>query len=237
MSELSKEGEIAEPTVEPEKKADEQPAGPEGKPEGEDESKKSLPIDYKAELEAERKRGFQDGAAYAAFKEREDKRKEEEEPKEPEGDDVPLTRAEYLKLRDTDRKEQQRSLVESEVNLLTSDPDRKALILEMHKNRGFPEGMSIRDQVEELFAATDRKRIIAENTELRRAAGKAPESFSPTHRDAPLLGETKLSTADAQAIKASGFVWDGKEGVYKKPLQGGKKFLYWNPKTKEKWSE
>jgi len=195
-------------------------------------------IDYEAELkrEKERSEAAEKAAADLAFKLREQKRKQEEQGFDDE--DKPLTAKELgfilEKDRQQTRKEFQSELIREKAKKLADNESEANLIIEIHKNRTFPQGMSLDEQLEEAFAIANRKRLIAQNEELKRAL-RGKETISDdaagTHRDSLPTDEPKMSSADISAIKAAGFNWDGKSGLYVKKISKDRTLTF-NPKTK-----
>jgi hypothetical protein len=213
--------------------------------EEETEATQDTQIDYEAELKAERERRekAEKELADRAFKEREQKRKGKDDKQEDDTDeDKPLTARDLQSILAREREATSKELQGARVAQIAKDmagSDAEAnLIVEIHRNRTFPQGMSVQEQMEEAYIIANRKKILATNKELKRALiGKETTSrdAAGTHRDATEAQETKLSSQDAHAIKAAGMVWDGAKRAYKKPLGNGKSFLYFDPKTKKRW--
>jgi hypothetical protein len=209
----------------------------------------SSKIDYEDELKKERERGRQEGFAEAEFKRRENKRKkkpedasedEDKEDVDEEDEDKPLTAKQVRELLERDRqqtrKELQSGAIRDIAGRLTKNPHERDLIIEIHKNRIFPEGLSLEEQLDEAQAIANRKRVKAQTDELKRSLqGKNGKNDNPavTRRDAPITSEPKISAKDVQSMKAQGFVWDGALKIYKKPI-GNNKFYFFNPKTKQR---
>ena len=213
--------------------------------EGEEDEDKDT-VDYEAELAKERERGdkAEKAAADEAFKKRDLKRKLEkkEEDEGEEDEEAPLTRSDLREIiaeeRQIARKELQSSFVDDEVAKLTDNPAEANLIKEIHKNRRFPEGMPLREQLEEAYAIANRKRVLAKTAELKRALGgkrNASPGGQGTHREPPGKTEPKLSSQEALVLKQTGFAWDANKRLYIKPLNNGKKHIYYDPKTKKRF--
>lgn len=195
--------------------------------EGEDSTKKEPSkenIDFEAELKKEQERRIASDKANAelAFKLRERKRKEEEEDFDNE-EEKPLTAKQLQDIlqqdREKTRKELQSELISEKARKLAGSEAEANLILEIHKNRSFPEGLSLDEQLEEAFAIANRKTIMAQNAELKRALRSketASDNVAGTHRESAPLNEPKASSHDISAIKAAGFIWDGKANMWKK---------------------
>lgn len=203
-------------------------------------------IDYEAELKAERDRRAKAEKELAdrAFREREAKRKDKDGKGEDDeqDEDKPLTARQLQAVLAGERERTQKVLDAQRITDIakgmagsTAEAD---LIVEIHKNRSFPSTMTLQEQLEEAYIIANRKKIVSQNAELKRAlSGRTTVSkdAASTQRDGTVGAETKLEAHDAQAIKASGMVWDGTKRMYKKPLGNGKKHLYFDPKTKKRF--
>lgn len=209
-----------------------------------DETEPSQP-DYEAMLEAERKRAddAEKAAAELAFKARRGKREDKkEEADETEDDDKPMTRAEARAFLQQQgqliQKNAQESSALSIIHANTSTEAEAQVALQYYKNRIVPTG-NLEDDVLGAVAMVNRKRTVAKASELARALKSkdtALRSSASVYRDTGPPGEPKISPQDASAIKAAGMVWDGKQRAYKKPLGSGAKHLYFDPKTKNRWT-
>ena len=237
-SQLEPEGEEPEGKEEGKPESEETEGEPEEPKEGEEEE--PLKIDYEAELAKEKElRDKKQVLADDAFKRREQKREEEGgEPKE----EKPMTASEMRALLAEERqlahKEIQADLIKEKARKLAGSDVEANLIVEIHRNRTWPEGLSLDEQVEEAWAIANRKRIFAQNEELKRALrGKSNVSLGEqgTYRKSPAAGEPKLSPQDATALKQAGMVWDATKQLYAKSLGGGKKHLFYDPKTKKRF--
>jgi len=207
--------------------------------EEEDQDRSQDDIDYEAEAKAEEERGKPDPAkAKESFKERQQRREAEGE--EGVDDDKPLTRKDLLEWESRIISQTQKATDEQKAEtiargLAESDAEARAIIAKW-KNRQFPSGMSLTEQLEEMHAAVNRKRLLSKNAELARAnksKGMVSHDTASTHRDPPQAAEPKLSAADK--VGYAGYAWDGTKRLYKKPIQGGKKHVWKDPKTKQSW--
>ncbi len=205
----------------------------------------SSQIDYEAELAKEREARIkaEKAAADLAFKKRKEKREEPEESSD-DDEEKPLTRKDIDQLLESNRQATLKQLQEREIQEIArdmSESDAEAnLIVEIHRNRTFPSNLSLQEQLEESYAIANRKKVFPKIAELKRALkGKENANANPAtaHRDAPGADEPKVLSQDAQAIKSAGMVWDGKLRLYKKALAGGKKYLYFDPKSKKRWTK
>lgn len=239
-----KEEEGAEEEIETEAESEEEEAeGDESEESESGKKKKEDDPDYEAELELENER-----AAGGAFKERENKRKgkqggkEEDKDEEGENDDKPITPRQLREIlrqdHEQNRKEILAETIKERVKKLAGSDAEAALIIAIHKNRTWPAGISLDQQLEEAYVIANRKRILGKNSELTRALrskGTRSKDGAPAHRDAPIPNEPK-GDQDVAALKQKGFTWEAKTGLYKKDIVGGKRTLYFNPKTKKHWS-
>ena len=197
-------------------------------------------IDYAqiAEQEKVKREKAEKAAADAAYKLRQQRRQQEETIYEEE--DRPLTRKEVLELlssRPSDDLVTKKDLMESKANLIAEkfagSLAEKDAIVETWKNRTFPEGLSLDDQLEETYAIVNRKKIIGERNEaLRALKGKsgASKDSASTHHD-PLKGsEPQLDPGTKQVLSQSGFVYRASAGRYEKKLPNGKTLIK-DPRT------
>lgn len=202
---------------------------------GEDESS-STELDYDAEIEAEKQRGKPDPEkAREAFKKRQEKKDEEEDDDE----DKPLTRRELDEIL-----RRERSTVVSEAHgdrileiagTLTDNPKEAELIVAMHKNRTFPEGLSLTGQLEEVSAIVNYKKERAKNGELTRALkakGNVSKDSISAHRDAETGTAPKMDAQTTASYTRAGFKYDVKDRLWKKKLPNGNTLIK-NSKTNQ----
>lgn len=209
--------------------------------ENDSEEKGSDEDDLDEELEKENKRGKPDqNKAKDAFKLRkakkvEDSQDEDEAETEDEDDDnKPITRAEARKQREEDRRLMLEGQALSTARGFGVSEKKAQLIVAVWRNRGFPENMSLSDQLDEAYAIANRKTLVSERNEAMRVArnrGGVTEAAAESHRDSQTTGEPKLPEGEKRALAAAGFVYDAAKRMYKKPLRGGKMFLYRDPKS------
>ena len=211
------------------------------------EADEALQKEHENELERERKRRekAEKAAADAAFKLREQKRSgrgnADDEEDDQDDDDKPLTKRQLDTIlardRQNTRREVQGEIIAEKAKKFATSTTEAELIIEVYKNRVFPEGMTLDEQLEEAHIIANGKRIIQKNQELTRALqGKENASHDAlgSHRDPSPSQEPKITSADLRAITAAGFAWDGRTRLYIKQLQGGKKILTYDPKTKKR---
>lgn len=227
-SESDKEEEVED--TESEDTETEEETEEEEESEGSSKEDKKDDIDYEAELLEEEKRGKPDPEkAKDAFKEREEKR---EEKSEDEGD-KPLTRKDVNRIRAEIRTEVQGEQALDIARKFAGSESEAKLIVAKWRNRVFPEGMMLSEQLEEAYAITHRKRLIGQRNEAFRAL-KSKDGVirhAPgAQRDGVEGKAPKLSAADAVAYKGAGYEWNGSKRLYQKSLSRGR-FLYKDPKT------
>ena len=197
-------------------------------------SSSSQETDYEALIEAERKPDPE--KAKEAFKKRQEKRHEEEpEPEEEEGD-KPMTRKEmeeYLARRTQEIVAEANAERITEIATELADTNGEArFIMEIHKNRIFPEGMSLRDQLSEAKAIATYKRTLAKNAELARKVNSKETASKDTSTgiQETTSSEPKVGADVKVALKNAGFVYDNTHKTYVKTLPNGKK-MFRDPKT------
>ena len=201
-------------------------------------------IDYEAELKAEKERREKAEKALAekAFKDRKKKRDEEQEQEEEQDEeDKPLTASQLEIILAKERQQTQKQLEGTRAVEIaranTSSETEAQAALEFWKNRVVPTG-NLEDDIRFAIGGLNSRRIVAQNEELKRALRSKETKGAGgegTFRDAPQAGEPQLAPQDAQAVKQSGFVWDAVKKLYKKPLAGSKKTLYYDVKSKKRW--
>jgi hypothetical protein len=229
--ETVEETDVVEETTETEEEASEQ----ETEEQSEDES--TSQFDYDAEIEAERKRGPDPLKAKEAFEKRKEKREHGEDEFE-DDEDKPITKKDLLSIL---QQQQSGFLRETHADKIVSiagelaESDKEAqYIIALHKNRTFPQDLSLKEQLEECHAIATRKKLLATNSELARslkAKSSVVTNSATTHRD-PMKGTApKMSASDEASYKRAGFIYDSKTRQWKKKL--GKGFLIKDPKTKK----
>ena len=208
----------------------------------EEKAKEALQLDHETELKRERERRevAEKAAADLAFKLREKKRKGEDE--EEEDEDRPLTAKDLEGIMEKNRqrtwKELQAEMITEKAKKLASSDSEANLIVEIHKNRVWPEGLTLGEQIEEAYAIANRKKLLAQNEELKRSLKSkeiASDFAGGTHRDSSPLSEPKLSSPDVQALKAAGFGWDGKVGAWKRETKD--RILFKSRDLKKTWTQ
>lgn len=206
-----------------------------GTSEESNDSSSSQDADYEALLEAEKQRKPDPEKAKEAFKKRQEKREQETDSEEVD-EDRPLTKREldaYLSRRQQEIvAEAHRERIEEIAGTLAKTPGEARYIVEIHKNRTFPEGMSIREQVEESYYIANGRKLAAKNLELARAAQSKETASKDTSTgiQESTTSEPKIAPDVKQALKNAGFTYDQSLKTYVKPLPNGKK-LYRDPRT------
>ena len=178
-----------------------------------------------------------------AFDKREKARQEEEEG-EVEEKEKPLTATDLKGILHQDRQETLKEFKGAEIKQKAEDrasSDKEAeLMVETHRNRTFPAHLSIDEQMDEVYAIVNRKRLLAQNEELKRKI-TSKETVKTTeegdYRETP--ASTVKAPADVkQQLIQQGYTEDKVKGVFKKVIAGGTKTLYKDPKGKGKmWTE
>ena len=202
---------------------------------GEDESS-STELNFDAEIEAEKKRGKPDPEkAREAFKKRNEKKDEEEEDEE----DKPLTRRELDEILRRERSafvsEAHGDRIHEIAGTLTDNPKEAELIIAMHRNRTFPEGLSLTGQLEEVAAVVNYKKERAKNGELTRALkakGNVSKDSISAHKDAEVGSAPKMDASTTASYTRAGFKYDVKDRLWKKKLPNGNTLIK-DPKTKQ----
>ena len=203
-----------------------------------EESDGSLEIDYSAEIEKEKQRGKPDPLkARKAFEERERRRKEKEEEDE---EDKPMTRQEFEEVLAKDRFERDKDNREGRAlaiaKSLTDNELEAGAMLAKWRNRVFPDDMPIEEQVEEMYAAVNRKRIMSQNSELKKALKSkegTSKGYAGTFKEEQPIPAPKIGEQDKASLTRAGFVYDNKQKVWKKKLPNGK-FLIKDLRVKDK---
>lgn len=210
-------------------------------------------VDYKAVAEEERKKreAAEKALADKEFKDRERRRRAQlpadpdpdENPDAPDDEvEKPLTEAHLEKRLNQERQATKKQLDEKRALEIaranTTSEDEAQAAYEIWINRVVPTG-DLEADVQFAIGGLNSKRVVAQNEELRRTirskeARKKPEPNQVIPEQA--ADEPKLPPQDTEALKRSGFVWDSAKKLYKKPLAGSKKTLYFDPKSKTRWT-
>lgn len=203
--------------------------------ESSNEDVEKLQKEHEEALTQERERREKAERALAERRYKEDKQKRREESGEEFEEDKPLTASELKAILAAERQATQKEILSAQIKekakaLSTSEAEAN-LIMEIHKNRNFPSYLSIDEQVEEAYAIANRKRLLAQNEELKRALRSKETKKTDTtgtYKPTPKPGEPKLAPHDRAAMKD--FTWDGK--YFTKKLSNGKT-LYKDWKSKK----
>ncbi len=167
--------------------------------------------------------------------EREEKRKEAAgESEEENEEEKPLTASELQAMLEQDRqkttKELQADRIREIAGELAGSEAEASLIVEIHKNRTFPNSLSLKEQLEEAHAIANRKKLVSKNAELARALrskGSAGHDSAGEHRDGLQGTEPKLPPTSP--LKQ--YTFDKGSGHYFKKLKSGAT-MWVNPKAK-----
>lgn len=207
--------------------------------EGADTSSSSQADDFEALIEAEKKPDPK--KAYERIKPKLAKEhvSEPEEGDDESDEDKPLTRKEidaYLarKTQTIVAEANAERITEIATELAESEGEAR-FIMEIHKNRIFPEGMSLRDQIGEAKAIASYKRMAAKNVELARKVTSKETASKDTSTGTPETTSTepKISADVKASLRNAGFTYDNTRKVYVKKLPNGKE-MYSDPKTGRK---
>lgn len=198
-------------------------------------------IDYQAELKKEREAREKAEKALAEgrykFK-RKDKEADEETEESEEDENKPLTKSEVQKLlaENSQRtvKELQGGQIAAIARKLAGSDAEAQLIVEIHKNRTFPSHLSLDEQLEEAYVIANRKKIMAETNEVRRALkGKEAadnDAASDHNKGFTPNAKPNMSAQDTQALKDAGWTWNGTAKQWEKKLGNGNTIVK-DPKT------
>lgn len=207
--------------------------------ETESETEEESSIDYAAELKVERERRekAEQAAADLAFKARKAK-KEAGESEEEDEDEKPLTKSELKQMLAEDRQANEKRANEAKLDQeadkhANSDAERE-LIKEYYRNRIVPSG-NLAEDMEIAAAAVNRKRVLAENSELKRALKSKDTrttNAAGTQRDSAAPTEPKIPPREQAALKAGGYKWNPTKQRYE--LETKKRILYVDPKSGER---
>ncbi len=191
-------------------------------------------IDFDAEIEAETKRGKPDPSiAKEAFKGRKQKRDGSaddagDEGAEGEDDDKPVTKSELKAFETKVRRDalsgQALSIAQTLAGNHSNAGKEAQLIVAKWSNRTFPDNMPLSEQIEECYAIVHRKKLVGERNEaLRALKGKdgVGKNAASSHRDAPAFHGKKVTSAEATAFKASGYVLNVTTQNWEKKLANG----------------
>ncbi len=191
-------------------------------------------IDWKAKHDEEKAKADAADKALAddRYKQDEARRKAEEaaEASGEEEEEKPLTKADFQAERAKDRqamlKEARTVEAQSIVKGMTDNVDEQNYVLELHKNRTFPEHLSLKEQLEESFAIANKDKWKGERDEaLRKAKGDegANKDAATSHRKSPesKAGEPSMSAEDKQSLVAKGWKWNTTNRRYEKTTGSG----------------
>lgn len=197
-------------------------------------------VDYESELAAEKDRKEK---AHQAFLEREKRRKEKEAAGGDDGADAPISERRAREILTESNSEAHKTILEGKAESiareLSSNETEVQAVLAKWRNRQFPEDMSLTDQIEEMHAAVNRKKILGTNRELTRALRNKEgirTDIASTHRDP--LESTAPKLPEGSPLKS--YTYDKNRRVYFKKLASGKT-MYVNPKPmpgeRRSWTE
>lgn len=193
-------------------------------------------VDYRelAEAERQRREKAERALAESAFKDRRE-RKEKEAGEEDnlemgtEGEDRPLTKKDLQILLAQERQNTEKRIQENRaieiVKKLTSSEDEADYIMQLHRNRQWPEYLSLEEQLEEAHAIANKKKLLAKNSELMRALrsrdGVSRDTAS-SYRDSDVGTGVKMNASDKASYERAGFKYDAKQRLWLLKLPSGK---------------
>lgn len=200
--------------------------------------------DYEAIAKAERERADAAERALAAnaFKGRQSRRAAADPDEgEDEDADAPLTRAEFETRLASERQTiEKQALTAAALSIARANTATEAeaqAAMQYYLSRVIPTGNLEEDVLFAIGGLNYRRSAarVGEIARANRAQATARRTTGEPHRETAPASEPKISPADAQAMKQSGMIWDGVARLYKKPL-GGSKHLFYDPKTKRRWT-
>ena len=182
-------------------------------------------------IEAEKQRGKPDPekAKQRFLKKHQPETEDDEDDSDDDDDDKPLTRSELVRILGEHQREQTLVTHEStiaEISSSLADTAQEAeLIREIHKNRVFPAGMPIREQLEEAHAIASIKRVEARNAELTRkiqSQQTVSRNTATTHRDPQAPLEPEMAPDLKASMVRAGYTFNATNKRFEKKLPNGK---------------
>lgn len=193
-------------------------------------------IDYEAErqLLLERVEKAEKAAADNAFKLRDKKRKQqEEEEEEIAPEDKPVTASELRGILESHSQNLEKKLTEGRAqgiaDSMTSSAAESAYMMDIYRNRTFPAHLSLEERMEEAYLIANRKKIIGENSELKRALnnkGGVINKSASSQGEALPGNEPELAPDVKLVLQQSGYTFNSSTRNYEKKLRGGKMLVY-----------
>ena len=156
--------------------------------------------------------------------------------REQKDDDRFLSRKEFLEMMENDRKQRLEEEAVREAKSISGGNQKLAeLIIAKWKNRSFPEGLPLSEQIEEMYVVVNRKKLIGTNKELARALagrdGKQKGQSGSSHRQGMEGPEIKIPEEDKKVYEQSGFKYNPSTKLFEKTLPKGQ-ILVKDPKSK-----
>jgi len=184
-------------------------------------------IDHKAELEREREARKK---AETALAEKRFKSKERNEVVEEDDEDTDtVTKKDLDNLRNSLLNSQQEDKIEKAAQAISNSPEEAEHVRDVYLNRITPTG-NLEEDMEAAYAIANRKKLISENKEIKRAAlarNNTSTGAAGSVKNREASETSAVSPADKAFLKKSGFVWDGKKRGYYKESTG----MLFDPKT------
>ncbi len=183
--------------------------------------------DYKAIAETEKARA--DKAEGLIVKDKKiSKRHKEDGEDEVDPQDKPITQRQLNEALATTADQTRKAVYGEQIKDIASSiaetAEEAEAIIEFHKNRSFPNDLSIREQLEEVQAIVNRKvnkARLSEAMRAKQAKGGVSKDGSSTHRDPQVGRQPKISAADAQALREAGYTYAPSRDRYEKKLPTG----------------
>ena len=198
-------------------------------------------IDYKAELEKEKEKTkkAEDALATKRIKKSKQNREglTEEEIKALDEEEKPLTKSELEVIlkeeRQASRKEDQREKVDEIIKSMIDDEDAIELMKLRFKSHTPTPGQTLREQLEDVFMLVNKKKIIGENSELKRALknkDNVSTSATNTKHSESKESEPKIAPDVKLVLTQGGYAYNTTAKRYERTLPNGK-VLFKDPKT------
>lgn len=132
---------------------------------------------------------------------------------------------EVEKIRQEAREELKNHRISDLAKQYAKTSEEKELILEVYRNRTFPDHLSLEEAVEEAWIIANKNKLKTERAELLRAVNgrkSASNDFSTTHQSPLPSSAPKMAGADAQELVRAGYSWNSTNRRYEKKLPNGK---------------
>lgn len=208
---------------------------PDEQPTSEQKDDGSKKLEEMLQREREAREKAEKALAEKAFKAREQKRLQEDDIEEQDEYDKPLTYKDLPAILAKEREATRKELLNAEIKRLATrsaeNEVQRDLIIEIHKNRHFPEHLTLEEQLDECFLIANKDRILGQNYELKRAlAKKASNDSTGDYQVSQKGNEPKMASADAAEYARMGLKYNSTNKRWEKKLANGKTLVK-DPKT------